>query len=140
MNFRFIDASTFLYGVLEPIQELPEPLQRIKSIAREIITRVDKGENVVTSVVHLSEVANILESRKSFTEASQFIYDLLTKESITVLDVTHTDYQGAAVLAQRYKVGINDSLAKILMDRLNITEIYSFDKHFDNFNLKRVME
>ena len=140
MNFRFIDASTFLYAVLEPIQELPEPLQRIKSIAREIITRVDKGENVVTSVVHLSEVANILESRKSFTEASQFIYDLLTKESITVLDVTHTDYQGATVLAQRYKVGINDSLAKILMDRLNITEIYSFDKHFDNFNLKRVME
>ena len=73
-------------------------------------------------------------------EASQFIYDLLTKESITVLDVTHSDYQGATVLAQRYKVGINDSLAKILMDRLNITEIYSFDKHFDNFKFKRVME
>ena len=140
MKPRFIDASTFLYAVLEPIQELPEHLERIKSIAREIIIRVDEGENVVTSVVHLSEVANILESRKSFSESSQFIYDLLTKESIMVLDVTHSDYQGATVLAQRYKVGINDSLAKILMDRLNLTEIYSFDKHFDTFNLKRIME
>ncbi len=136
MKLRFIDESTFLYAVLEPIPELPEHLQKIKSVAREIITRVNKGENVVTSVVHLSEVANILESRKSFIEASQFIYDLLTKESIIILDVTHSDYQGATVLAQRYKVGINDSLAKILMDRLNITEIYSFNKYFDNFDLK----
>ena len=136
MKLRFIDESTFLYAVLKPIPELPEHLQKIKSVAREIITRVNKGENVVTSVVHLSEVANILESRKSFIEASQFIYDLLTKESIIILDVTHSDYQGATVLAQRYKVGINDSLAKILMDRLNITEIYSFNKYFDNFDLK----
>ncbi|MHA2245346.1 MAG: type II toxin-antitoxin system VapC family toxin, partial [Candidatus Hodarchaeales archaeon] len=109
MNHRFIDASTFLYAVLEPVHELPNHLQKIKSNARMIITRVDKGEKVVTSVVHLSEVANILESRKSFAEASQFIYDLITKESIRVLDVTHNDYQGATVLAQRYKVGINDS-------------------------------
>jgi predicted nucleic acid-binding protein len=140
MKLRFIDASTFLYAVLEPTQELPEHLQKMKSEAREIITRVDKGEKVVTSVVHLSEVANVLESRKSFSEAAQFIYDLLAKESITVLDVTHNDYQGATVLAQRYKVGINDSLAKILMDRLKIKEIYSFDKHFDNLNLSRLME
>ncbi len=140
MNHRFIDASTFLYAVLEPVHELPDHLQNIKSNARKIITRVDKGEKVVTSVVHLSEVANILESRKSFVEASQFIYDLITKESIRVLDVTQSDYQGATVLAQRYKVGINYSLAKILMDRLNINEIYSFDKHFDNLKLVRIIE
>ncbi|MFW9856662.1 MAG: type II toxin-antitoxin system VapC family toxin [Candidatus Thorarchaeota archaeon] len=140
MNLRFIDASTFLYAVLEPIQELPEHLRKMKSEAREIITRVDKGEEVVTSVVHLSEVASVLETRKSFSEAAQFIYDLLAKETIRVLDVTHSDYQGAAVLAQRYKVGINDSLAKILMDRLKVKEIYSFDKHFDNFSFNRIMK
>lgn len=56
----------------------------------------------------------------------------MLKESLLVLNVTKSEYQAAAVLAKRYKVGINDALAKILMEQNDITEIYSFDKHFDN--------
>lgn len=140
MKKRFIDASTILYAILEPTQDLPSNLARMKSNAKQILLRINKGERVLTSVVHLSEIANILEARCSFNEVSSFVTDLLMKESFEVCDVTKADYQGAAVLAKRYQVGINDSLAKLVMNREKIFEIYSFDKHFDNLNVSRITD
>ncbi|MHA1972602.1 MAG: type II toxin-antitoxin system VapC family toxin [Candidatus Hodarchaeales archaeon] len=138
MKPRFIDASTLVYAILEPTSDLPDNLKENKTNSRIILSRIDEGEKVITSVVHLSEVANILESRKSFVEVAKFMSDILSNNAIQVLEVGYRDYQAASVLAQRYQVGINESLAKILMDSLGLTEIYSFDKHFDNLNLVRI--
>ncbi len=139
MTKRFFDASTILYAILEPTSPLPSSLSQMKSNAKKILSRINEGEAVVTSVIHLSEVANILEARRNLVEVSDFLTDLLMKESIEVLDVTKADYQSASVIAKRYKVGINDSLAKILMTREQISEIYSFDKHFDNLGVTRII-
>lgn len=139
MTKRFFDASTILYAVLEPSSPLPSSLSQMKMNAKKIFSRINEGETVVTSVIHLSEIANILEARRNLVEVSSFITDLLMKESIEVLDVTKADYQSASVLSKRYKVGINDSLAKILMVRENLSEIYSFDKHFDNLGVTRIL-
>jgi predicted nucleic acid-binding protein len=133
-----MDASIVLYAVLKTKKPLPNNLQAMKQNATNIFKRINSGEPVVSSVVHFSEISNILEARCPLEEVTQIIVDLLLKESIVIYDVSKNDYLNAAILAQRYKVGINDALAKLLMDRHNISEIYSFDKHFDNFTLKRI--
>ncbi len=138
MTLRFIDASAILYAVIEPQKPLTEQLREIKINAKNILKRINEGEQVTTSAVHLSEVANILEARKPFSEVANFIIDVMMKDSIQILDVTADDYKTAAILAKRYEVGINDTLAKLLMDRNNIGEIYSFDKHFDTLQVKRI--
>ena len=138
MNIRFIDASAILYAVIEPQKPLSEQVMEIKSNTKNILKRINEGEQVITSVVHLSEVSNILEARKSFSEVAKFITDFMMKDSIQILDAVADDYRTAAILAKRYEVGVNDTLAKLLMDRNDIDEIYSFDKHFDNLQIKRI--
>ncbi len=140
MTIRFIDASAILYAVIEPKKPLSEQLMEIKINAKNILKRINEGEQVITSVVHLSEVSNILEARKSFSEVAKFITDLMMKESIEILDVVADDCKAAAILAKRYEVGVNDTLAKLLMDRNDLGEIYSFDKHFDTLQVKRITE
>jgi predicted nucleic acid-binding protein len=45
--------------------------------------------------------------------------------------VQRRDYEEALVLSSRYKVSPNDALACIVSRRMRISEVYSFDKHFD---------
>lgn len=140
MKLRFIDASAILYAVIEPKKPLSKQLTNLKSNAKNILKRINEGEQVITSVVHLSEVSNILEAIKPFSEVANFIADLMLKNSVQVLDVTADDYKTAAILAKRYEVGVNDTLAKILMSSNDVEEIYSFDKHFDNLQVKRISQ
>jgi predicted nucleic acid-binding protein len=60
---RFIDANVFIYAFLRPKKEPSENVKEIKERAKAILARVSDGERVVTTVVHLSEVANVTESR-----------------------------------------------------------------------------
>jgi len=60
-GMRFIDANVFIYAVVKPKRRVPKDIVDIKSRAKAIMERVDGGEPVLTSVVHLSEVANVLE-------------------------------------------------------------------------------
>jgi len=62
---RFIDASVFLYAFLKPKRRVSEDVLELKENAKRILSRIEEGEEVVTTVVHLSEIANILESHTS---------------------------------------------------------------------------
>ncbi len=58
---KFADANVFIYAILKPRRELSEKELEIKSRAKAILARINEGEEVFTTVVHLSEVANVLE-------------------------------------------------------------------------------
>ena len=133
---RFIDANVFLYALLKPKPNLPDKVIERKKKAQEILRRIEKGEKVATTVVHLSEVANIIEAKVNLSTALDFIEELLTAENVRVLSVTPEDYLKAAILASERRVSINDALAYLKMKELNITEIYTFDKHFQNLGLR----
>ena len=128
---RFIDASVFLYAYLKPKKELPKKLKKMKERAKGIIRRVDEGEKVVTTIVHLSEIANIIESKASLMKSIKVILSILNKPNIIIMDVTKSAYLEAAKCAELYGVGVNDALAYITMRNLKIREIYSFDTDFD---------
>ena len=52
---RFIDANVFIYAVLKPKSAISPALMEEKAAAKEIFLRVNAGEPVVTTTVHLAK-------------------------------------------------------------------------------------
>jgi len=129
----FIDANVFIYAYLKPRRNLQPHEITIKESAKNIVLRVDKGENVVTTIVHFNELCNILEENLPFEEALTIEEEILLRDNITIHEVTVKDYLKALPLAKEKKMGINDTLAYIIMKEKGIKKIYSFDKGFDKF-------
>ena len=124
------------YALLKPKRELNEKERRIKEASREIFERVNSGEEVVTTVVHLSEVANVLEDAANLSFAISFIKDILLRKNVIVEKVGAKDYIEGVLLAEEKRISINDALAYILMRRKEKDKIYTFDKHFEHLNVK----
>ncbi|KXA96268.1 twitching motility protein PilT [candidate division MSBL1 archaeon SCGC-AAA259J03] len=138
---RFVDASVFVHAYLKPKRELEPHEKKIKEGARRIIQRIEKGEEVSTSVVHLSETANILEGFFPLEKALSLESSILTKDNIRVMNVSRKDYLNAMGRALEEEKGLNDLLAYVLMKKENQSEIYSFDKDFDEIEgIERINE
>jgi len=137
---RFIDANVFIYAVLKPKTVLPEAVLQKKNAAKEIFLRVNAGEPVTTTTVHLSEVANVLEDAAGISFAGDLISAILTKPTINVEPVSADDYRESTRLAQKSAISINDALAVLIMERQGIREIYTFDRHFKQAKVRIVQE
>ena len=66
---RFVDSNVFLHAFLRPRRELTPRERDIKERAKEIIERIEAGEEVATTTVHISEVINIVESGLGLQES-----------------------------------------------------------------------
>ena len=137
---RFIDANVFIYAVLKPKAVLPDAILKKKNAAKEIFLRMNAGEPVMTTTVHLSEVANVLEDAAGMAFACDLLSALLMKSSLSVEPVTADDYRESIRLAQKSAISINDALALIIMERQGIDEIYTFDRHFRQVKVRIVQE
>ena len=137
---RFIDANVFVYAFLKPRKEPPESVKSIKESAKRILARISRGEEVLTTVVHLSEVANVVESRAGKEKAVEIVLSMLTSQNIRILDVSTADYLRAALIAEEKNLGINDALAYLKMQELGVDEIYTFDRDFERLEVKVVRE
>jgi len=136
---RFVDASVFLFAYLKPRKELPRKVVLMKENAKKIVARINEGEEVMTTIVHLSEISNIIESKVGNVEAAKVVMNILGKPNIVVLDVRKDEYVEAAKIAQDINAGVNDALAYLIMRKKGILEIYSFDSDFDKFkDIKRI--
>jgi predicted nucleic acid-binding protein len=129
----FVDANVFVYAFLKPKRKLQPHEQKIKDAAKKIVTRINEGEETVTSVVHFSEICNILEDHFPFKEAYSIEKGLLLMDNIAIKEVSEEDYLKALAIAEDQQVGANDALAYVLMQEAGITRIYSFDKDFNEF-------
>lgn len=138
---KFVDSNVFVYAFLRPKRTLTREEVRLKADAKSIVKRINDGEKVVTSVVHLAEVANILEDNLPTEECARIERALVMNENMDVLPVTRGDCLAAIGLAEETVAGMNDSLAHVIMNRERIAEIYSFDRDFDAFHdVKRVTD
>ena len=129
---RFIDASTFLYAFLKPERPLPPDAAEMKEGAQGILRRVNEGEPVITSVVHVSEVANMLEAWIRLSEYRRIVSDIVAKRSVEVVDVSKRLYASSIHAAGVHDMDINEALALSIMRERGVDEIYSFDKHLDD--------
>ena len=136
---RFLDSSVFLHAYLTPRRELTESERRVKEGAKAIIARVEAGEPVVTTVVHVSEVVNVVESWVGLAASLRLAARILSLGNVGVLSVAEEDYWEALDVAQSYSVSLNDALAYVKMRQARIEEAYSFDRHFRNLPGIRVL-
>ena len=141
MSIAYVDANVFVYAFLKTKRQLQPNELEIKQAAKNIVARISKGEKVITSVVHFSEVCNVLEDHLSFEEAILLKKGLLYRENVSICEVTQEIYIKAVSVAEDFKVGVNDALAYVIMKGAGIESIYSFDKDFDVFvDIKRVIK
>jgi len=137
---RFIDSNVFLYAMIRPKENTSEKILSRKEKAKKILLRAENGEEVVTTLIHLSEIANILEAKVNLTTAVRFLENLLLAENVKILPVSVEDYLKAVLVSKEKGISVNDALAYLKMKELNIREIYTFDKHFQNLDVKVIQE
>jgi predicted nucleic acid-binding protein len=141
MSVVYVDANVFIYAFLKTIRKLQPHEENIKEAAKKIVSRINEGEKVATSVVHFSEVCNILEDHLPFGEALLVEKGLLLLENVVVCEVSEDDYLKAISVAEDQQIGVNDALAYVLMKKKEIQSVYSFDKDFDTFtDINRIIE
>ena len=130
---RFLDANVFIYAFYKPKRKLTEEQALMKERAKEIIKKLMNGsENFLTSVVHISEMANILKKVLPLKDLSLILSTLYCLENLEIVDITKEEYMLAIELMNEYKMDPNDCLAIYIMNKRGIKEIYSFDRDFDN--------
>ncbi len=96
---------------------------------------------MATSLIHISEIANILGARTSIETTADIISGLLDLPNLKIIEPTKILYESAVEDSRAYKIGVNDALAFILMKREAISEVYSFDRDFEKLkDLKRITE
>jgi predicted nucleic acid-binding protein len=129
---RFLDANIFIYAYYKPKKALTEKEAAMKEQAQNIVSNISQGkEQVITSVVHISEIVNILKNGMSRELLTHTILGLFMLDNVTILDVTKDAYFAAVEMGDDSKLEPNDALAVDLMRQKGIDEIYSFDEHFN---------
>ena len=132
---RFLDANIFIYAYYRPKKQLTEKEEAMKDQAKKIISNISQGkEEVMTTVVHISEIVNILKNGMPQDQLTQIILGLFMLDNVKIMDVTKDTYFAAAEMGEDLKLEPNDALAVDIMRQNNIEEIYSFDEHFNNID------
>lgn len=137
---RFVDASVFVHAFIKPKRKLKEHEIRIKEAAKNIVKRINEGEEVAISTVHVAEIANLLEHYMPIDDALLIETFLLTAKNVKVHDVEKMDCVNALDVAKDTKVGLSDAIAYIIMRENGLDEVYSFDRDFDRLNVRRIAE
>jgi len=132
---RFLDANVFIYAYYKPRKQLTTREKQMKEQAKKIISNVSDGkEEVTTTIVHLSEIVNILKHGMPNERLNSVIRGLFMLDNVKIQGVTKEAYFAAMELGEDLKLEANDALAIDIMKTNNINEIYTFDEDFDQIN------
>lgn len=135
MKKRFIDSNIFVY-VLSA-----DP--RFSQKALIILEDAEKGlYDAYTSTLVVSQVLAHLERRRRKKALTLFL-KYLEESPIVVIETTFTDYLEAKRIANTYNLDFtklwDDLVITAQMKRINVNEIYSNDKDFDEIpGVKRI--
>jgi len=128
---KFVDSNIFLHAFLTPRRKLTKEEQKVKDEAKAIVERIEGDEEVAMTTAHLSEVVNIIETGLGLEKSLGFLAWIITRDNIQVYPVAMEQYETAMPIAKDNKISVNDALAYGIMKIHGITEIYSFDRHFN---------
>jgi predicted nucleic acid-binding protein len=129
---RFLDANIFIYAYYKPKKQLTQREKQMKEQAKQIIGNVSRGKEEVTiTVVHLSEMVNILKHGMPLDQLTKIIRGIFMLDNVKIHGVTREAYFAATELGEDLRLEANDALAVDVMKMNKIAEIYSFDEDFD---------
>lgn len=128
---RFVDSNVFLHAFLIPRRKLKKEEQNVKDESKAIVKRIEENEEVAMTTAHLSEIVNIIETGLGLQKSLGFLAWIITRKNIEVYPTSREYYETALSFAKEKSISANDALAYIFMKKYGLTEIYSFDKHFN---------
>ncbi len=137
---RFLDSNLFIYAFYKPGRNLTSLERGMKDSSKKILGGIMDGrESVVTTVVHISEVANILKHSLQVNQIAEIIDGVFSLETVEVLGVTKNEYLAASELGRELEMDPNDALAFQIMLSKRLDEIYSYDRIFEKMSgIKRL--
>ncbi|MBI4451588.1 type II toxin-antitoxin system VapC family toxin [Candidatus Woesearchaeota archaeon] len=136
---KFLDTNVLVYGLLKPRRTPSRAGESIIERAAAIVKRIDAGEPVLSSTVHLSEFVNIYQSREGIQFARDAVAALLALDKMVIATVTRQHYRLALSLSEASGVNLNDCLAAVIMTEHDVSAAYTFDADFDKLGVARVM-
>lgn len=101
--------------------------------ANELFPQLDK-EDKITSVFMLSETITYLNSRIDTKKVKDFYEIILDTVKIYYPNPLEVDESMGCVIKYNVSASFADCYAAYIMNKLGITEIYSFDSDFDNMD------
>jgi predicted nucleic acid-binding protein len=129
---RFLDANVFVYAYYRPRKQLSQKERQMKECAKKIIGDVSQGkEEVMMTVVHVSEMVNILKHGMPLEQLVPVVRGLFMLDNVKITGVAREAYFAAAELGDDLRLEANDALAVDVMRLNGVTEIYSFDEDFE---------
>lgn len=135
MSERFLDSNVLIHAFLKPKKNITQRGREIKRKSEDIVKNLQSGNlKVVMTTAQIFEVANIAESWIGHQAAREILGFIITLPNIKIYAVTPNDLEEALKVAEQYKdnkIGCNDCVTYVAMKNANISEILSFDKHFD---------
>jgi predicted nucleic acid-binding protein len=124
---QFIDANIFIRHLT---RDDPEKAQACFDLFR----RAERNEiSLLTSEAVIAEVVYVLSSKQLYALSREEIRELLHPLlSLPGLKLTHRRvYLRALDLYATYPIDFEDALVVAQMERQKVTEVYSYDRDFD---------
>lgn len=138
MNEKILDSNVFIHAFLEPKKNITPRESEIKQSALNIIKAVQKDHlKVLVTTAQIFEISNLLESWLNHNASKDIVEFIVTSSNIKIYPVSQNDLKDALKIMEEYKtnkIGFNDCVTFVAMKNSSIKEIYSFDKHFDQFS------
>ncbi|MBS7657166.1 MAG: type II toxin-antitoxin system VapC family toxin [Candidatus Bathyarchaeia archaeon] len=117
---RFVDTNIFVYALTGH--------PRFGEVAKNILGRIEAGEEALTSTLVLCEVAWVLEAMGKQGEIKPALEKILSYESLKVLSFDVDDLLLGVNYMRAYRVDFNDGVNVAVLERNGVFEVYSNDK------------
>jgi len=121
---RFVDANVFIYVLVKSPKKDYE-------ISRNILKRIENGEETATNLAVIQEVVDWLEYNNRKKEVRSFLTAVNSYLTLNKLPIAWYNLLAALDDVDRYKIDFVDALTLQTMEKNKINEIYSNDKDFD---------
>ena len=131
---RFVDANVFIYVLVKSPRVAYET-------SKQILQRVENGEETLTNTAVIQEVVDWLEYNNRKREVKIFITAVNSFLAMNKVGAAWDDVLVAIDDVEKYDIDFVDALTLQTMRKNNVKEIYSNDTDFDRVEwIKRVWE
>ena len=131
-NKCFMDTDVFVNAFVD----LDETK---KENSRRLLDQASSGSvKLVTDFLVLIESFYTIEKYKGTTLAIKVLKELLSLGNLEIVPINHTTYFESLKRVEKYKLKFNDMVHYTVALLNNVSGIYSYDKHFNGLEIKRL--
>jgi predicted nucleic acid-binding protein len=131
---RFVDANVFIYLLVKsPTADY--------TISKNILKRIEDGEEAITNISVVQEVVDWLEYNNRRGEVKKFLMAVNSYLAMEKAGVSWREVVNALSDMEEYELDFVDALALQTMKGKSVKEIYTNDRDFERVSwVKRVWE